>query len=110
MLNIDELGARVSCPRGEYVVVLTNIKELYIASLKNRKSVTIIKTIIANGRDPLPLFIIALRQKIIDNWVHKNLVKKERIAATLISYTNNNIAMQYLDHLIKHTHTRPNKL
>ena len=110
MLNIDELGARVSCPRGEYVVVLTDIKELYIISLKNRKFVTIIETIIVDGRDPLLLFIIALKQKIIDNWVHENLVKKERIAATLISYTNNNIAMQYLDYLIKHMHVRPNKL
>ena len=93
MLNIDELGARVSCPRGEYVVVLTNIKELYIVSPKNRKFITIIKTIIINGRDPLLLFIIALKQKIIDNWVHKNLVKKEKIIVTLIRYINNNIAI-----------------
>ena len=93
MLNIDELRAWVNYLKGEYIIVLTNIKKLYIISLKNRKSVTIIKTIIANGRDPLLLFIIALKQKIIDNWVHKNLVKKEKIIATLISYTNNNIAI-----------------
>ena len=110
MLNIDELGARVSCLRGEYIVVLTDIKELYIASPKNRKSITMIETIIADRRDPPPPFIIAPRQKIIDNWVHENLIRKERIAATLTSYTNNNIAMQYLDHLIKHTHARLNKL
>jgi len=107
---MDESGARVSCPRGEYVVVPTDIKELYTASPENRKSITVIETIIADGRDPPPPFIIAPRQKIIDNWVHENLIRKERIAATLTSYTNNNIAMQYLDHLIKHTHAGPNKL
>ena len=93
MLNIDESRAWVSCLKGEYIVVFTNIKELYIVSPKNRKFITIIKTIIINGRDPLLLFIIALKQKIIDNWVHKNLVKKEKIIVTLIRYINNNIAI-----------------
>jgi hypothetical protein len=49
------------------MIVLANVKELYIASLKNRKSVTVVKTIIANGREPLPLFVIAPKKKIIDN-------------------------------------------
>ena len=93
MLNIDELRAWVNYLKGEYIIVLTNIKKLYIISLKNRKFITIIKTIIINGRDPLLLFIIALKQKIIDNWVHKNLVKKEKIIVTLIRYINNNIAI-----------------
>jgi len=93
VLNIDESRAWVSCLKGEYIVVFTNIKELYIVSPKNRKFITIIKTIIINGRDPLLLFIIALKQKIIDNWVHKNLVKKEKIIVTLIRYINNNIAI-----------------
>ena len=67
MLNIDELRAWVNYLKGEYIIVLTNIKKLYIISLKNRKFITIIKTIIINGRDPLLLFIIAFKQKIINN-------------------------------------------
>ena len=59
VLNMDELGARVKCPSGEHVVVPIEVKELYIASPKNWKSVTIIKTIVADGREPPLLFIIA---------------------------------------------------
>lgn len=67
MLNIDELRAQVKCPGGEYVIVLAKVKELYIASPKNRKFITIVETIIANGREPLPLFVIAPTKQIIDN-------------------------------------------
>jgi len=67
MINIDELGARIRCPRGEYVVVPTKVKELYTSSPKNRKSVTIIKSIIIDRREPPLPFIITPRQKVIDN-------------------------------------------
>jgi hypothetical protein len=43
------------------------VKELYTLSLENRKSITIIKTIIVDTRDPLPPFIITPSKKIIDN-------------------------------------------
>ena len=67
MLNIDESRARVECPRGEHVIVLAEVIELYIASPKNRKSITVVKTIIADRRKPLPLFVIAPKKQIIDN-------------------------------------------
>ena len=64
---MDESGARVRCPGGEHVIVPTEVKELYTASPENRKSVTIIETILVDRRDPLPPFVIAPRKKIIDN-------------------------------------------
>jgi len=64
---MDESGARVGCPGGEHVIVPTEVKELYTASPENRKSVTIIETILADKRDPLPPFVITPRKKIIDN-------------------------------------------
>jgi hypothetical protein len=67
VLNIDKLGAKVRCPRGEHVIVPIEVKELYTLSPKNRKLVTIIKTIIANRKEPLPPFVITPRKKIIDN-------------------------------------------
>jgi hypothetical protein len=51
----------------KYIIVPTKVKELYTSSSKNQKSVIIIKLIIANKREPLLLFIIALKQKIIKN-------------------------------------------
>jgi hypothetical protein len=59
VLNMDELGARVGCPRGEHVVVPIEVKELYTASPENQKSITIIETIVVDGREPPPPFIIA---------------------------------------------------
>ena len=56
---MDESGARVRCPGGEDVVVLIEVKELYTASPENRKSVTVIKTVITDRREPLPPFVIA---------------------------------------------------
>lgn len=109
VLNMDESGARVGCPGGENIIVPTDIKELYTASPENRKSVTVIETIHADGREPLPPFVIAPGQKIMDNWISKNLIGTEHIACTPTGYTNNEIAMQYLDHLIKHSHARPEK-
>ena len=59
VLNMDESGARVGCPSGEHVIVPIEVKELYTASPENRKSVTVIETVIADGREPLPPFVIA---------------------------------------------------
>jgi hypothetical protein len=64
---MDESGARVGCLKGEEVVVPIHIKELYTLSPKNRKSVTIIKTIYVDGRKPIPPFVIALGKQIMDN-------------------------------------------
>jgi hypothetical protein len=93
VLNMDELGARIGCPRGEHVIVPIEVKELYTASPENRKSVTIIETIQADGREPPPPFIITPGQKIIDNWIRDKLVGKERVACSPTGYTNNEIAL-----------------
>ena len=55
---MDESGARIGCPAGEHVVVPSEIKEMYTSSPENRKSVTVIETIIADGIEPLPPFIM----------------------------------------------------
>jgi hypothetical protein len=67
VLNIDESGARVRSPKGEHIIVLTEVKELYTASSKNQKSMTIIKIILVDRREPWPPFVIIPRKKIIDN-------------------------------------------
>jgi hypothetical protein len=86
---MDESGARVGCPGGEYIIVLSKVKELYIVSPENYKLVIVIETIIVDGREPLLSFVIAPGKKIMDNWISKKLIGKERIVATPIGYTNN---------------------
>ncbi|KAN0119380.1 hypothetical protein V8E51_001588, partial [Hyaloscypha variabilis] len=67
VLNIDESRAHIRCLTREYIIMLIEVKEIYIASPKNRKLVTVIKTIYVDRRKPLPPFIIALGKKIINN-------------------------------------------
>ena len=49
-MNIDKAGTRVRCPIRQRIIVPISIKELYIASLENRKLVIIIKTIFVYKR------------------------------------------------------------
>ena len=58
VFNMDESGVRIGCSTGEIVVVPTEVKELYTASPENRKSLTIIKTICADGSTPPPPIVI----------------------------------------------------
>jgi DDE superfamily endonuclease len=109
VLNMDESGARIGCLGGQHIIVPIEVKELYTSSLENRKSVTIIETIIADGRKPLPPFIITPGKKIIDNWIAAELVGTKQVACSPTGYTNNEIAIQYLDHLIKYLHASSTK-
>lgn len=64
---MDESGVRVGCLTGESVIVPTEVKELYTASPENRKSLIVMETIRGDGKKTLLLFIIILREKIIEN-------------------------------------------
>ena len=48
-------------------MVLSDIKEIYIVSPENRRSMTIVEAIRADRSDPPPPFIIVPGQKIIEN-------------------------------------------
>jgi hypothetical protein len=91
--NMDESGARVGCPSGEEVLVPIEVKEMYTSSPENRKSVTIIEVISADGREPPPPMIICPGQKIMESWIHDNLKGGEVIAQSPTGYTNESIAM-----------------
>jgi len=106
---MDKSGARISCPTSKHVIVPIEVKELYIASPENRKLVTIIETIHIDSREPLPPFVIAPGKKIIDNWVSENLIGTEHIKYTPTGYINNDVAIKYLNHLIKYLRARLEK-
>jgi hypothetical protein len=109
VLNIDESSTRLGCPGGKEVIVLIDVDEMHTESPENRKSVTIIKTVYADRREPPPPFIVAPGKKIMENWLEDELKGDERIACTPTGYTNNEIALEYIDHLIKHTRAGPDK-
>jgi hypothetical protein len=77
--NMDKLGARVGCPKGEEFIAPIEVKEMYTSSLENRKSITIIKAISANGREPLPPLVICPGKGIMESWIHNNIKGEEVI-------------------------------
>jgi hypothetical protein len=109
VLNMDESGARLACPRSEEVIVPINCKELYTISPENRQSLTIIETVYADGREPLPPFIICPGKQIMDNWIHDQLQGEESITTSPTGYTNNDVIMEYLEHLIEFSGAGPCK-
>ena len=100
---MDKSGARVGCPDGEKMVVLSDVVNLYAPSPENRKFVTIFETVYGNNRKPISLFIVYPRIKIMDTWIHNNLIRNEKITTSFTGYTNDTIIIEYLDHLIFHT-------
>jgi hypothetical protein len=73
--------------------VLIKVKEMYTSLPKNRKSVTIIKAVSANGREPPPLLVICLRKQIMESWIYDNLKGGEVISLSETGYTNKRIAI-----------------
>ncbi|RPB04655.1 hypothetical protein L873DRAFT_1666161, partial [Choiromyces venosus 120613-1] len=100
--NMDESGIGIGCPTGEIIIVPTEVKELYNASPENRKSLTIIEAICLDGTPPPPPVIICPGEKIMESWIHENLTGAEVITVSPTGYTNENITLAWLDHLIKY--------
>ncbi|PMD17929.1 hypothetical protein NA56DRAFT_578193, partial [Hyaloscypha hepaticicola] len=109
VVNFDETGLRIGCAGSEEMIVPTDIMEFYKASLENRKSITVCEAIRANGSEPPPPFVIVPGQKVIKAWIAQELVGEERIRPTTTRYTNNEVALEYLDHLILHLQASPSK-
>jgi hypothetical protein len=66
---------------------------MYTSSLENRKSVTIIKAVSADGREPPLPFVICLGKQIMELWIHNNLKGGEVIDLSETGYTNKRIAI-----------------
>jgi hypothetical protein len=64
---MDEAGSRLAYPGRKYIIAPFDVKEHYAASPENRKSVIVIETVIVDGRELLPPFIITPGKNIIDN-------------------------------------------
>ena len=106
---MDESGVRIGCPKGEQIIVPTHVKEFYTPSPENRKSVTIIECISADGREPIPPLIICPGKRIMESWIHNNLKGSEVIALSTTGYTNEEIAIYWLKHFIKYIGAGPDK-
>ena len=106
---MDDSGVRVGCPSGEKIIVPIGVDDQYSSSPENRKSITIIETIRADGSKTLPPFIIAPGAYIMENWIATELEGDEKLCVTTSGYTSNEVALQYLDHCIEYSGAGPEK-
>jgi primosomal protein N' len=102
VLNFVEAGFRVGVAPREEIVVLAYVTKLYTATAKDRKSITMIETIIANGIVIPPLMIIQGKQH-MENWYSTKLEKDVRVVLSDSRYTNKEISLILLDHIALHT-------
>ena len=107
--NMDEKGARLGCPAGEEVIVPTYIKEMYTGIPENRKSLTIIESVSANGK-AIPPVVIVPGWKQMEHWFSAHMTGHELITLSPTGYTNEGICLEWLDHFIKHNNCGPDEL
>jgi len=105
--NMDETGFRVGIPGGQTVIVPCNVTELYTPSPKNRISITIIESVCSNGTVIAPVLIIPGKTH-MESWYHENLAGEERILLSESGYSNDELAIIWLQHFIKETKCEEN--
>ena len=92
--NFDETNARIGCPRGQEVVVPTYIHELYTLSPENRRSITVVESISADGREPPAPTIIVPVKRHIEDWYTDVMTGQEQVLLTDTRYINEEKAIE----------------
>jgi hypothetical protein len=100
--NMDETGFRIGIPGGQKVIVPCNVTELYTTSPENRISITVIESVSSISIAIAPVIIIPGKMH-MESWYHDNLHGNELILLSDTGYTNDELAMIWLDHFIKET-------
>jgi hypothetical protein len=67
-----------------------------------------VETICAN-RTVIPPFMIIQGKQHMESWYSDKLPKGTRVALSDSGYTNTDICLIYLDHIIEHTNAGPDK-
>lgn len=99
---MDETGFRIGIPGGEEVIVLRGVTELYTASPENWTTITIIKAVSGIGKATPPVLIIPGKVH-MDSWYHKSLHGTELVLLSKSGYSNDQLAIEWLEHFITHT-------
>jgi len=107
--NMDETGFRVGIPGGQTVIVPLEVTELYTPSPENRISITVIESVCSSGTVIAPVLIIPGKTH-MEVWYHENLAGGERILLSESGYTNDELAIIWLQHFIKETKSDGNSL
>ena len=99
--NMDETGFQIGVARAQKVLTQSYQSEPFVASSGSRETITVIKAISANGESTPPLIIVPGKtyQRTWSEELHGETV----IAVTDSGYSNDFIALQWLEHFKRHS-------
>jgi hypothetical protein len=110
LYNFDETGFRIGCPKGVEVLIPIEVQELYSLSPENRRSITIIETIAANGTTPIPPVIIVQGKYHMESWYGPGgLTSNELVLLSENGYTSDVLGVRFMKHFIEHTQAGPDQ-
>lgn len=100
--NMDETGFCIGCRKGHAVVTLDPVKPFHLKDLDNQNYITLVKCI-SSGCSVIPPLIIILGVHVLHKWAKNNLDGDTLFATSNTGYSNYDLALDWLDHFIKHT-------
>ena len=90
------------------MIVPLEVRELFSLSPETRKSVTMGVTIRVMNKKRIPLVIIVPGSQHMESWYrNRTLTSKELVLLSPTSFINDDLAIEWLEHFIKHSSAGP---
>ena len=104
--NVDETGFRIGCGRAQMVITMDPKKPLRMTDPDNRDYITTVECI-SSGGEVIPPLIIISGVQILHKWCQENDLHDDILIGTSDSgYSNDDLAMDWLNHFIEHTSSK----
>ena len=104
--NMDETGFRIGCGRAKMVIMLDPNKPLRMMDPDNRDYITSVECV-SSGGEVIPPMLIISGVNILHKWCQENDLDEDTLIGTSeSSYSNDDLAMDWLHHFIHHTRRR----
>ena len=100
MWNMDETGFRIGVGRSKMVISFDKYQRNYIADPDNRDYCTAVESISADGATIPPLIILKAANVLLKWSQHNNLENECQLGATKSGYSNDDLAVDWLQHFI----------
>jgi hypothetical protein len=102
LYNMDETNVRLACLVGQEVVVPIEITEVYEETPENRRSLTCMETLCADGSTIHPMVIISGKQHMESWWgLRQPDEGAETYALSETGFTNDQLTMKWFKHFLQ---------